>query len=122
MTNQCRCHGTAAHFEVNCPKMEKIVKIARADSQPAQGNFNKSGKSIDTFMAFETYDELKFPFQEENEPKTDTYNAQAFQAKGGHFLRNQNKGPFTTSAPPTNNTVPQNPKANNNPTPPKGPT
>lgn len=71
-----------------------------------------------------TYDLFKeeppFPRQEENEPEEDSNDAQAFQTKGGHFLRNQSKGPFTSSAPP-NNMVPPNQSTDNNPPPPKGP-
>lgn len=72
-------------------------------------------------MAYDIFEEdPSFPMQSENEQEGDSYDSQAFQSKGGHFLRNQSKGPFTTSAPP-NHMVPPNQGADNNPHPPKGP-
>lgn len=120
MKNWCRLHDTTTHSEVNFPKMEKVVKIAQVDA-PFQGASNKSGGSTDTAMAYDIFDEeLPFPNQEDNEIVEDVYDAQAFQTKGGHFLINQNRGPFTTSTPP-NNMVPLNQMADNNPPAPKGP-
>lgn len=86
--NWCRLHDTAAHSEVNCLEMGKIVKIAQANA-PFQGASKKSGGSTDTAMDYNIFEEeLPFPNQEENEIVEDVYDTQAFQTKGGHFLRN----------------------------------
>jgi hypothetical protein len=62
MTNWCKLHDTSAHLEVNCPKMEKMVKIAQVDSQSSQSNSNKDDSSVDTAMIFETVEEVyQFP-------------------------------------------------------------
>lgn len=120
MTNWCRLHDTMVHYEVNFQEMEKMVKIVQVDA-PFQGTSNKFGGSTDTAMAYDIFEEeLPFPNQEDNEAIEDVYDAQAFQTKGGHFLRNQNIGPFKTSAPPNNMVLP-NQNADNNPSPPKGP-
>lgn len=119
MTNWCRLHDTFA-IEVNSPLMEKMVKIAQANSQHTQNNVGGNNGPSDTTMGFETIEDFRHLFQEENEPEVGTYDAQAFQAKGDHFLRNHNKGPFTTSKPPNNNLVSPNHRENNNPLPPKG--